>query len=721
MQDKFKDTAEEDKDTGTSDGTNYQGTSNGVSGDRNTTHKVVFVDNLPSTMDKNGFIQLFRRYGIIVDVKFLKHKTGAETGYGFVEFADWEDGRKAISDLNWTLVDNRHIRVSRAKPPTKKVSQTNLYVKNVPNNWNDLTLRQYFSRICQITQARILVNRKNGQSRGVGFVHCLNNDEAKNAIQHINADQHVNLEAKFAKISRAERKILRQREGGCGSQERRKQIQRGFHGQNVFQDQYQGLINEDGRENLRGGSNHYNQYSFHGEGRDSKSNRKKNQRNKFDKRYFKGSKKHSNATRDVDEKDHCKYSSRQSPLETSQSSSALSLPNLPQVPSLGITTTEQSSPFVNNDGFSQKANQSSPVLQVQIPTGNSRSVRDNEHKFTLYQKAQTPQNPKTGYCRSMDAKNSQLYLRNGTFPKGVTGGVIYPNNFTPVASNQTFQFPDLTTTSPYPYPWSPTLVTPAVRTPGGVSSPVPFYNFVGSPGNTPGDYGSVSTQITSPRAANDRQTFRYPNAVSPDGVNCSEMQTPNNNISFWSVSPNRSTAPTVTTPFTLPQQMSNISTNDETSYHMGWSWKEREPGSIRNPVAFPGPKPDVVTTPRNAVTDNRAGGGGGVAGDDWANYSKFRQYAKTENRLEEAVTSISNPISPRGWGLPSFFGTQPFPMPPTQAHFQTQSMSVPQSVVRSNLYNQSMVGVTPFNAAEQRGRPKYGENTIFQAGRLNCQ
>jgi len=195
----------------------YNGTSKGVTRERiSTSHKVIFVDNLPSTLDKNGFVELFRTFGEIVDVKFLKHKTGAETGYGFVEYAEEDDGKKAITQLNWTLIENRNIRVSRAKPPTKKVSGTNLYVEKVPIEWTDEMLYDHFSKICDISQARVLVNRKNGESRGVGFVHCSSTEEANKVMRLINQERTssngLNLKAKFAKIPRAERKLQRQRE-----------------------------------------------------------------------------------------------------------------------------------------------------------------------------------------------------------------------------------------------------------------------------------------------------------------------------------------------------------------------------------------------------------------------------------------------------------------------------------------------------------------------------
>lgn len=193
-----------------SDELTFRGTSQGVTRKRHcTSHKVIFVDNLPSTFEKQDFIDMFQEFGEILDIKFLKHKTGPETGFGFVEFAEEKNGRKAIRDWNWKMLENRIVRVSRAKPSTNKLSGTNLYVENVPVDWNDQMLYDYFSRICSISEARILMDQKKKISRGVGFVHCASNIEAKKAINWFNDDRleenSLNLNVKFAKIPRADR------------------------------------------------------------------------------------------------------------------------------------------------------------------------------------------------------------------------------------------------------------------------------------------------------------------------------------------------------------------------------------------------------------------------------------------------------------------------------------------------------------------------------------
>jgi len=189
----------------------YKGTSKGVTRERHSTsNKVIFVDNIPPHYCKKEFVELFRRFGEILDVKFMKHKTGAETGYGFIEFATEASGRTAIAELHWSIIDGRNIRVSRAKPSVAKLSCTNLYIENVPLNWTNDRLESHFSKICEVTSARVLMNRRNDESQGVGFVHCESHEDARKALLWFNKKHHekngLQLNVKFAKIPRTERK-----------------------------------------------------------------------------------------------------------------------------------------------------------------------------------------------------------------------------------------------------------------------------------------------------------------------------------------------------------------------------------------------------------------------------------------------------------------------------------------------------------------------------------
>ena len=105
------------------------------------------------------------------------------------------------------------------------------------------------------------------------------------------------------------------------------------------------------------------------------------------------------------------------------------------------------------------------------------------------------------------------------------------------------------------------------------------------------------------------------------------------------------------------------------------------------------------------MNENRVVEGGGRAiastvDEPLANYNKLRQYTGAEIKRDEVVSPISSPISGQGlsprvsWpGLQSYFNTQPYSAAPTTTHIQTQQVPLRQSVVQSNIYNQSQLGV----------------------------
>jgi len=175
--------------------------------------KSCFVDNLPSTMTAERFRELFEPFAKqgTISLKFLKHRTGSETGYGFVEFSTEADGKSAISQLNGRIIEGHSIRVTKARPPKQALSETNLYVEGCPQNWTDSDLREKFEPFGTVEQTRILVNRRadSGQQKscGVGFVHFTAKEEAAKALQEMNGSvqncpdgSRRVLKVKFAKV-----------------------------------------------------------------------------------------------------------------------------------------------------------------------------------------------------------------------------------------------------------------------------------------------------------------------------------------------------------------------------------------------------------------------------------------------------------------------------------------------------------------------------------------
>ncbi|HEY9002383.1 MAG TPA: RNA-binding protein [Mucilaginibacter sp.] len=76
----------------------------------------IFVGSLPFKIQEADLRELFEAYGDVNSVKIINDReTGRSKGFGFVEMADAEAGKKAIADLNGSEVAGRNIVVNQAE------------------------------------------------------------------------------------------------------------------------------------------------------------------------------------------------------------------------------------------------------------------------------------------------------------------------------------------------------------------------------------------------------------------------------------------------------------------------------------------------------------------------------------------------------------------------------------------------------------------------------
>ncbi len=60
-----------------------------------------------------------------------------------------------------------------------------LFVAGLPYDLDDAELTEIFEKFGTITTARVAMDKETGKSKGFGFVDMLNDDEAKDAIEHL--------------------------------------------------------------------------------------------------------------------------------------------------------------------------------------------------------------------------------------------------------------------------------------------------------------------------------------------------------------------------------------------------------------------------------------------------------------------------------------------------------------------------------------------------------
>ena len=65
----------------------------------------------------------------------------------------------------------------------------NIYVGNLSNDATDATIREAFESFGQVTSAKVIKDKHNGQSRGFGFVEMPAQSQAQSAIKSLNGKE----------------------------------------------------------------------------------------------------------------------------------------------------------------------------------------------------------------------------------------------------------------------------------------------------------------------------------------------------------------------------------------------------------------------------------------------------------------------------------------------------------------------------------------------------
>ena len=100
----------------------------------------IYVGNLPYSADNAQLLQLFSAYGDVVDVRVITDRsTGQSKGFAFVEMSTEESARRAITELNGAMLDNRAIRLDEAseRPNGGRSGQSNGGRSNGGSGYSD--------------------------------------------------------------------------------------------------------------------------------------------------------------------------------------------------------------------------------------------------------------------------------------------------------------------------------------------------------------------------------------------------------------------------------------------------------------------------------------------------------------------------------------------------------------------------------------------------------
>jgi multiple RNA-binding domain-containing protein 1 len=155
--------------------------------------KTLFVKNLDFTSTKEALEAHLASAGTIKSVKVVT-KNGLPCGYGFVEYEDEKAAKKALRNLNNTVLDGHALKLSVAKTATQvtrpkrereaavqEPTQTKMLVKNLAFEADAKELKTLFSNYGHVKHVRI-PKKYAGGHRGFAFVEFVSAEEAAAAF-----------------------------------------------------------------------------------------------------------------------------------------------------------------------------------------------------------------------------------------------------------------------------------------------------------------------------------------------------------------------------------------------------------------------------------------------------------------------------------------------------------------------------------------------------------
>ncbi|KAI2661379.1 Embryonic polyadenylate-binding protein [Labeo rohita] len=162
----------------------------------------VYIKNFAEDIDSEKLKSIFSEFGKTLSVCVMTDERGRSRGFGFVNFENHGDARRAVTEMNGKELNGRVLYVGRAQKRLERQGElkrkfeqikqeriqryqgVNLYVKNLDDSIDDEKLRKEFAPYGTITSAKVMTD--GGHSRGFGFVCFSSPEEATKAVTEMN-------------------------------------------------------------------------------------------------------------------------------------------------------------------------------------------------------------------------------------------------------------------------------------------------------------------------------------------------------------------------------------------------------------------------------------------------------------------------------------------------------------------------------------------------------
>ncbi|CAI8602445.1 unnamed protein product [Vicia faba] len=184
----------------------------------------LYVKNLDPDITEALLKEKFSSFGKILSLAIVKDEKGLSKGFGFMNYENPDDARRATEAMNGSQFGSKNLYVARAQKKVErekilhqwfaercmeknlKYKGSNIYVKNIDDSVSDEELKSQFSACGTITYAKVMRDDK-GKSKGFGFVCFSTLDEAVKAVNSFHGRM---FHGKPLYVAFAQRKDVRQ-------------------------------------------------------------------------------------------------------------------------------------------------------------------------------------------------------------------------------------------------------------------------------------------------------------------------------------------------------------------------------------------------------------------------------------------------------------------------------------------------------------------------------
>ena len=146
----------------------------------------IFVKNLDSNIDNKALYDTFSLFGNILSCKVACDQQGKSRRYGFVHYEMEEAAKQAIERVNGMQIGDKTVEVSAFLKRGERVDEkafTNIYVKNVPEDFDEAKMKNIFDGFGTITSSCILEDK---QGRKFSFINYDTPESAVKAVAEMN-------------------------------------------------------------------------------------------------------------------------------------------------------------------------------------------------------------------------------------------------------------------------------------------------------------------------------------------------------------------------------------------------------------------------------------------------------------------------------------------------------------------------------------------------------